>query len=162
MKGTWKALAFLAAVAGAVFALSTSALAVGAGSSHPQAQWRATLGRATWSGKLTALYPGATNNTELIPFAVTNASHAGQRLNRVVASVPVTGGGDARTAAGADIRGCRAAWFSASIGGGASTLPVELSRGAVYVGHVDLVMRDSGTNQDACRGASPAITVTAR
>ena len=42
-------------------------------SSHPQAQWRATLGRATWSGRLTALYPGAANNTELIPFAEPDA-----------------------------------------------------------------------------------------
>ena len=161
MKGTWKALAFLAAVAGAVLALSTSALAVGGGSSHPQAQWKATLGRATWSGKLTALYPGATNNTELIPFMVTNASHAGQRLNRAVASIPETAGGDAQTAAGADIRGCRASWFAVVVDHADRPLPLELAAGASYRGKVDLTMRDSGTNQDACKGASPAISVTA-
>ena len=161
MKGTWKALAFLAAVAGAALALSTSALAVGAGSSHPQAQWRATLGHATWSGKLTALYPGATNNTELIPFVVTNASRARQRLNRTVASVPETGGGDAQTAAGADIRGCRATWFAVVVDHADRPLPLELAPGASYRGKVELTMRDSRTDQDACKGASPAIAVTA-
>ncbi len=162
MKGTWKALAFLVAVASAGLALSTSALAVGAGSSHPQAQWKATLGRATWSGKLTALYPGATNNTELIPFVVTNASNARQRLNRTVASVPETAGGDAQTAAGADIRGCRATWFAVIVDHADRTLPLELARSASYRGKVELTMRDTGANQDACKGASPAITVTVR
>ena len=161
MKGTWKALAFLAAVAAAALALSTSALAVGAGSSHPQAQWKATLGRATWSGKLTALYPGANNNAELIPFVVTNASRAKQRLSRTVAAVPESGGGDAQTAAGADIRGCRATWFAVVVDHADRPLPVELAPGASYRGKVELTMRDSGTNQDACKGASPAIVVTA-
>jgi hypothetical protein len=161
MTRLWRALAFLAA-AGAALVLSTSAFAIGAGSSRTQIQWKASIGPATWSGKLTALYPGASHDTERVRITVTNTGRSAQRLSSVSASIPTRANGDAQTAAGADIRGCRAAWFSASIGGGASTLPVELSRGAVYAGHVDLVMRDSGTNQDACRGASPAITVTAR
>ena len=161
MKGTWKALAFLAAVAAAALALSTSAFAVGTGSSHPQAQWKATLGHATWSGKLTALYPSATNDAELIPFVVTNGSRARQRLSRTVASVSETGGGDAQTAAGADIRGCRATWFAVVVDHADRPLPLELAPGASYRGRIELTMRDSGTNQDACKGASPAIVLTA-
>ncbi len=161
MTRLWRALAFLAA-AGAALVLSTSAFAVGAGSSRPQLQWKASVGPATWSGKLTALYPGASRDTELVRITVINTGRSAQRLSSVSASIPARADGDAQTAAGADIRGCRAAWFGASIGDRGLTLPVELSRGASYIGHVDLVMRDSGTNQDACRGASPAITVTAR
>ncbi len=161
MTRLWKALAFLAA-AGAALVLSTSAFAIGAGSSPPQVQWKASVGPTTWSGKLTALYPGASRDTELVRITVTNRGRSAQRLSSVSVSIPARADGDAQTAAGADIRGCRAAWFSASIGDRGPTLPVELSRGASYIGHVDLVMRDSGTNQDACRGASPAITVTAR
>ena len=92
---------------------------------------------------------------------VTNASHAGQRLNRTVASVPETGGGDAHTAAGADIRGCRATWFAVVVDHADRPLPLELGARASYRGKVELTMRDSGTNQDACKGASPAIAVTA-
>ena len=161
MTRLWRALAFLAA-AGAALVLSTSAFAVGAGSSPPQVQWKTSLGPATWSGNLTALYPGASHDTELLPITVINTGRSMQRLSSVSASIPAGAGGDAQTAAGADIRGCRAAWFSASIGDGGLPLPVELSRGVSYIGHVDLVMRDSGTNQGACEGASPAITVTAR
>ena len=115
MTRLWRALAFLAA-AGAALVLSTSAFAVGAGSSQPQVQWKTSLGPATWSGKLTALYPGASRDTELLPITVINTGRSAQRLSSVSASIPAGAGGDAQTAAGADIRGCRAAWFSASIG----------------------------------------------
>lgn len=161
MTRLWRALAFLAA-AGAALVLSTSAFAVGAGPSRPQIQWKTSLGPATWSGKLTALYPGASHDTERRPITVINTGRSPQRLSSLSASIPAGPGGYAQTAGRANIRGCRAAWFSASIGDGRPTLPVELSRGASYIGHVDLVMRDSGTNQNACKGASPAITVTAR
>ncbi len=161
MTRLWRALAFLAA-AGAALVLSTSAFAVGAGSSRPQIQWKTSLGPATWSGKVTALYPGASHDTVRRPLTVINTGRSPQRLSSLSASIPAGAGGDAQTAAGANIRGCRAAWFSASIGGGGRPLPIKLSRGVSYIGQVDLVMRDSGTNQDACERASPAITVTAR
>jgi hypothetical protein len=163
MKGTWKALAFLAAVAGVALALSTSAFAVGGGPGPAQAgsQWKTVLGPATWSGRLTALYPGTAKDTELIPFTVSNTGHAKQRLSRIVASVPAAGGGDAQTAAGGAIRGCRAGWFTVVVDRADRQLPLELAPGASYRGKVELTMRDSATNQNACRGASPAIAVAA-
>jgi hypothetical protein len=92
---------------------------------------------------------------------VTNAAHARERLARVVASVPATRGGDARTAGGADIRGCRAKWFTVVVDRTNRPLPARLAPGASYRGKIKLTMRDSGTNQDACRGTAPAVSITA-
>ena len=76
-------------------------------------------------------------------------------------SVPATRGGDARTAGGADIHGCRAKWFTVVVDRANRPLPARLVPGASYRGKVELTMRDSGTNQDACRGAAPAVSITA-
>jgi hypothetical protein len=149
MKRLWRALAFLAAAGAALF-LSTSALAVGARSSQSQTQWKAALGHATWSGKLTALYPGARDDTERFAVTITNAGKSAQALHSVTASVQ------------SKTNGCRASWFTVSIDGRDRRLPARLAPGSSYAAHVDLVMRDTGANQDACEGASPAITVTAR
>jgi hypothetical protein len=161
MKGPWKALAFQAAASGAALVLSTSALAVGAGSSPAPARWKTTLGPVTWSGQPTALYPGAAGDTELVAVRVANSGHVAARLRSVTASIPTEADGDAETVAGADIRGCRASWFTISIKHGNRALPAEIASGASYTGRLDLAMRDSATNQDACEGASPAFTVRA-
>lgn len=157
MRRTWKALAFLATVIGAAFALSTVALAVGGGSSPPAPRWRTTLGPVTWSGRLSALYPGAPG--ERLAFTVTNAGRGIQRLGWVRASIAAAGNGDAETAARADIRGCRASWFRVAVDRGGRSLPAPVAPGASYRGTTQVTMRDSGTNQDACRGAAPAFAV---
>jgi hypothetical protein len=151
MKRLWRALAFLAAAGAALF-LSTSALAVGAGSNPTPAQphWRTALGPVTWSGKLTALYPGSRDDTERFALMITNAGKSAQVLHSVTASVQ------------SKTNGCRASWFTVSIDDRDRRLPARLAPGSSYAAHVDLVMRDTGANQDACEGASPAITVTAR
>jgi len=161
MKRIWKALAFLATLAGVALAVSTSAFAVGGGSGSSGARWGISLGSPTWPGRLTALYPGVRDDAETLAFMVTNAGQARQRLTRVVALIPATRGGDARTAGGADIRGCRVKWFTVVVDRADRPLPVRLSPGASYRGRVELTMRDSGTNQDACRGAAPAVSITA-
>lgn len=161
MKRTWKVLAFLATVAAVALAMSTSAFAVGGGSGSSPASWGVSLGPPTWSGKLTALYPGVRGDAERFAFTVSNAGRARQRLTRVVATVPATRGGDARTAGGADIRGCRAKWFTVVVESADRPLPARLAPAAYYRGKVQLSMRDSGTNQDACRGAAPGVTITA-
>lgn len=157
MKRTWKALAFLATLIGAAFATSTIALAIGGGSSPQAPRWRTTLGPVTWSGRLNALYPGASG--EQLAFTVTNAGRGIQRLGWVRASIAAAGNGDAETAGGADITGCRASWFRIAVDHGGRSLPVPVAPGASYRAAAQLTMRDSGTNQDACRGAAPAVTV---
>ena len=163
MKRLWRALAFLAAAGAALF-LSTSAFAVGGGprAAPAQPQWKMTLGPVTRSGRLTALYPGARDDAEVLAFTVANVGHAKQRLNRIVASVAAASDGDAETAAGVDIRGCRATWFPVVVDRADRPPPLELAPAASYHGKVELTMRDSGTNQNACRGASPAVSIAAR
>ena len=75
--------------------------------------------------------------------------------------MPTEANGDAETAGGADITGCKAAWFTAVADAGNPTVPADVAPAGTYVGKVDLTMQDSGTNQNACQGVSPAVTVTA-
>jgi hypothetical protein len=161
MKRSWKTLVGLAAATAATLALTTSALAVGGGYSPASAAWRISLRAIGWSGRLTALYPGARGDTELLHFRVTNTGHSRQRLGSIRASMRAGPRGDAVAAGGAGIPGCRAGWFTVSVDRGNARLPVQVAPGASYFGAVDLAMRDSGDNQNACRGAAPAVTISA-
>lgn len=119
------------------------------------------MGTPTWSGSLTALYPGATNDTELLPFTVTNNGHGNQGLQSVTVTIPHEANGDAETSGGADIVGCLASWFTATPDAGNSSLPADLAAGGTYTGNVDLTMQDVNSSQNACQSAAPAVTVTA-
>jgi hypothetical protein len=111
------------------------------------------VGAAQPSG---GLYPGA--GVERLPFTVANNGATEQTLHSVTVSIPTAASGDAETAAGTDIPGCRASWLTASAADG---LPVAVAVGWSYTGTVELSMVDSGSSQDACWGAAPAVTVSA-
>ncbi len=160
MKGPWKALAFLAAVAGTALVLSTSAFALGGGAAPAPSHWKTNLSGAAWPGRVTALYPGAANDIELKSFTVTNDTHAKERLSGVTATIRTTGG-DVQNGAGNEIRGCRASWFGVSVEHASRSLPAVIPPGDSYTAKVAFTMRDAATNQDACRGAAPAFTVIA-
>ncbi len=159
------AVGFVAALAitGAAVAYFTGGTGsvTGSGTVGTSSPWAVATGTPTWSGTLTALYPGATNNTELIPFTVTNNGHGHQSVAGIAATLPAQSNGDAQTAAGADIPGCLASWFTATVDTGNPALPSNLAPGGTYVGKIDLTMQDSGTNQNACQNAAPAVTITA-
>jgi hypothetical protein len=115
--------------------------------------WTVNIG----SGIGGPLYPGA--GAENISYTVTNSSPGVQALGATSASVASsTLGGDV-TQNGVPVPGCSASWFTATnnppspqavLGGQDST-----------AGSVDVTMQDSGTNQDACQGATPDITISA-
>lgn len=161
----------LAAVASvAVLALSGIAVAYftgGSGSVNApgtvgaSTPWGVATGTPTWSGTLTALYPGATNNTQFLPFTVTNNGHGQQSLATITAAVAKDASGNAETATGASITGCLASWFTVTVDASNPTLPANLAAGGTYTGKVDLTMQDSGTNQNPCQSAAPAVTITA-
>jgi hypothetical protein len=153
----------LLAAAGGAYAYFTggSGSATGSGSVGASTAWGVSQGTATWSGSLTSLYPGATNDTELLPFTVTNNGHGHQSVTSVTASLPAETNGDAETAAGADITGCQASWFTATLDSSNPSLPSNLAPGGTYTGKIDLTMQDTSTNQNACQSASPAVTITA-
>ena len=120
-----------------------------------------TTGTPTWSGSLTALYPGATNNTQFLPFTVTNNGHGQQSVTTVTAVLAKDASGYAETATGASITGCLASWFTATVDANNPALPANLAAGGTYIGKVDLTMQDSGTSQNLCQTAAPAVTITA-
>jgi hypothetical protein len=91
---------------------------------------------------------------------VTNDRQASQSLSSLTVSIRTESNGDAETVGGRDIRGCLASLFTISIDPGDRASRRGRSGGS-YAGKVDVGMRDSGTNQDACRSGSPAITVPA-
>jgi hypothetical protein len=133
----------------------------GSGSVGASTPWGVATGTPTWSGSLTALYPGASNDTQFIPFTVTNNGHGQQSVSTIAVAVPKDASGNAETASGASITGCLASWFTASVDAGNPALPSNLAAGGTYTGKIDLTMQDSGTNQNACQNAAPAVTITA-
>jgi hypothetical protein len=133
----------------------------GSGSVGASSTWGVTTGASTWSGSLTALYPGASNNTEFVPFTVTNNGNGHQSVATVTATVMKDGSGNAETASGTPITGCLASWFTATVDAGNPALPANLAPGGTYTGKVDLTMQDSGTNQNSCQNAAPAVTIQA-
>jgi hypothetical protein len=151
------------AITGAAVAYFTggSGSVTGSGTVGASTVWGVATGASTWSGTLTALYPGATNNTELIPFTVTNNGHGHQSVTSITVTLPAQSNGDAQTAAGADIPGCLASWFTATVDSGNPALPSNLAPAGTYIGKIDLTMQDSGTNQNPCQNAAPAVTITA-
>jgi hypothetical protein len=160
MKGPWKALTIIGAVVATALVLSASALAVGGGSSASPSRWKIKLGTAIWSGRLTALYPGMANDTELFRFEITNEGQGPQELRSVMVSIPTVAGGVVETASGASIGGCRAAWFSVAVTSRDRALPAEIAPGATYTGKVGLSMRGATVNQTPCRGSSPAFRLS--
>jgi hypothetical protein len=156
------AIAVLAVAGGAYayFSGGTSSV-TGTGNVGASTIWGVAEGSPTWSGSLTALYPGATSDTEYLNFTVTNNGHGHQAVTSITASLPTESNGDAETAAGADIAGCQASWFTATVDPTNPALPDNLAPNGVYTGKIDLTMQDSGTSQNSCQNASPAVTITA-
>lgn len=129
------------------------------GSVGSSSAWTVAAGTPTWSGSLTALYPGATNDTELIPFTATNGGKGNQAVTNIAISIP-TLNGDVTNSGGTEITGCKAAWFTAAADASNPALPSDIAAGSAYSGKVDLTMQDVNSTQDACQGVAPAVKVT--
>ena len=90
---------------------------------------------------------------------MTNPGTGNQNLSATTASVASSGGNI--TQAGVPVAGCLSAWFTAA-NIAPAPLPQNLAGGATSSGgSVTVTMQDSGTNQDACQGKTPQITVNA-
>ena len=109
----------------------------------------------------TAIYPGT--GTEAIPFTVTNNGKGAQNLKTLSYAIKQDNSNpaNAETSNGTVITGCQASWFSASADSGNPSLPSDLAPAGTYQGNVNVTMSDSGTNQDACKSASPGVIVSA-
>ena len=67
-----------------------SGTVTGSGTVGASTAWSVDPGTPTWSGSLTALYPGATSDTEFIPFTVTNNGNGNQAVTNICQRCPRT------------------------------------------------------------------------
>ena len=122
--------------AGARYRLDTHQWIALTSSGGPSPRWAPY---SLWTGQEWLLWGGRKPLDRLVP-------------NNALPSVPRDA--PAESGAAADISGCLARWFTATV------TQVGEQAGA-YDGTIALTMLNGGTNQDACRGESPAVTVTA-
>jgi hypothetical protein len=157
------ALGFIAALAitGAAVAYFTGGTGsvTGSGTVGTSTPWNITAGTPTFSGSLTAIYPGA--GTEFFPFTVTNKGNGQQSLTNIVPAVSKDTNGYV-ISNGVAVTGCLASWFTATTDPANAALP-DLAPNATYSGKIDLTMQDpvTPTIQDACKSVTPAVTITA-
>jgi hypothetical protein len=149
------------AVLGAVAILAMAGIAAAYFTSTGSGSGSATVGSST-AFKVTVaaptggpLYPGS--GSENLAYTVKNEGSGAQNVNSTSASVASSEGGDI-TQGGEAVEGCKASWFTAK---DTSPAPANLKGGESASGSVEVTMQDSGTNQDACQGASPDVTVKA-
>lgn len=114
------------------------------------ANWVVTVTNDTSNG----LYPGS--GSETLTYKITNPGPAQQELNAVAVSVANSGTSGA----------CLGSWFTATDNGSTNGVTPggasgNLASGAFDTGTITIVLNDSGSNQDACQGVSPSVTVSA-
>jgi hypothetical protein len=104
------------------------------------------------------LYPGS--GSETIQFTVKNTGSGDEEFSSALPSVPVYDSTtDAETSAGADILNCTASWFDATVTSDPD-LNTEVGAGDSVSVVVTVTLSDSGTDQDACENAAPAVSLS--
>jgi hypothetical protein len=104
------------------------------------------------------LYPDA--GTTNLAYHVKNVGGGQQQVSSITAALTTNAaGGVFNTATSAFVDGCKASWFTVT--NHAGTLPDNLAANATHDGNADLVLNDSGTNQDPCQGVTPQLAVNA-
>jgi len=112
------------------------------------------------------LYPGA--GSAALTYRITNPSSGHQAVTSVTVSIAADGSGNVLdNATGNAVSGCLASWFSggsstfkASDGTTTVTLPVDLAGADFITGSTSVTMSNASASQDACKLASPRLTVT--
>jgi hypothetical protein len=112
------------------------------------------------------LYPGA--GSAALAYRITNGSTGHQAVTSVTVAVAADGSGNVLdSTSGTGVSGCLAAWFSpgsttfkASDGTTTVTLPVDLVGADFITGSTAVTMSNIAASQDACKLASPRLTVT--
>ncbi len=115
--------------------------------------WSVTLG--AFSGG--PVYPGS--GTETGTYTVTNNGSGDQALTSASATV-VSDTGGAVTESGTAHAGCLASWYSATAGTPLSGFNASIAKNGSTTGTVSVVLNESNSNQNACQGVTPDVTVT--
>lgn len=147
------AVALALAGGGSAFAYFTS---TGSGTGNAAvgsaASWTVTQMGATGS-----IFPGS--GSTVITYSVTNNGTGNQSFSSATVALPAEGNGDAEHS-GADIAGCSASWFSPSVTSDPG-INTSIAGGASVTVQVTVTMPDlATTNQNACQGKSPDVTLS--
>ena len=149
--------AFIAVSASAAFAYFTST-GSGTGSASvgtASGGWAVTVKSDTTG----TLLPGSGN--EKIGYTITNSGKGAQAFSTVAATVNADSSGNVVDATTKNpVVGCLASYFTADAGVTTPAAGTSIAKNGTATGTVTVTMTDSGTNQDACEGVSPEITVT--
>ena len=154
-----KAVAVL--VAGAI-ALGGAGAALAYFTSSGTGTGNATFGTSSnWSVASTAptggaLLPGT--GTDTVAYTVTNSGSGYQELNGTTAALTTdVGGGVYDTTTSAFVDGCQASWFTVTN----TTVSGDVAGGGDLASSLTIALNDSGTDQDACQGLDPQVTISA-
>ena len=81
-------------------------------------------------------------------------------MSNVAAAMTANTSGDVyNTNTSSYATGCKASWFTVTPS--ETGLPDDLAGGADYTTTATITMQDSNTNQNACQGVAPQVTVNA-
>jgi hypothetical protein len=145
-------IAVLAVAGGAYAYFSSNGSGTGSATVGTATNFTVTAQAATGS-----MYPGAGSST--FTYVVNNPGTGAENVTGTTATVASSGGNILD--GGTPVSGCSASWFTAS-NTAPTGLPQDLAGGTSSTsGSVTVTMSDSGTNQDACKGHSPQITISA-
>lgn len=114
----------------------------------------------------TAIVPGLGASTILFTITNTNPGSASQSYNDITATVAADVNGDITEGAtdiepGTPVTGCSATWFSPAVGTPSPVAGSPIAVNASGTVTVTVTMpTNATTNQDACKGTSPDITLT--
>lgn len=148
------AVACLALAAGAFAYFTSTGSGTGNATVGSSSNYAVTVDPATGG----PLYPGS--GTTNLAYHVKNVSTGHQNVSSITAALTTdTAGGVYNTSSSAFVDGCQASWFTVT--NNAGVLPDNLAGGATHSGSADVVLNDSGTNQNPCQGVTPQLTVNA-
>jgi hypothetical protein len=153
--GTIVAIVVVSASAAFAYFTSTGS-GTGSASVGQAGNWTVTVNNDT-TGKL---LPGSGN--EKVGYTITNPNKGNQSFTTVTATVSTDGSGNVLDAnnGNAPVLGCLATWFTADAGVTSPVAGTSIAKNGTATGAVTVTMLDEPTNQDACEGVSPQITVT--
>ena len=138
--------------AGAAFAyFTTNGSGTGNATVGTSSPWAVTFAPNTGG----PLYPGT--GTVTVHYTIRNPGSGQQNLNGTTAALTASGLNVVDSVSSQPVDGCLVSWFTVTN----ITVSGNLAPTAALTSSVTVTMQDSGTTQDACKNASPQVTVNA-
>jgi hypothetical protein len=140
----------------AAYAYFTGGTGTGTGSANTGSttSWGVSVG--TFAGG--PMFPGS--GTETATYTVTNTGGGNQALTTAVTASVKSSNGNI-TQNNVELAGCTASWYAATAGVPTPAVGAVIAKNGTATGSVTVVLNESNSNQNVCKGATPDVTVTA-